>query len=472
MLPRLESFANKAWVSERLQTAGLAEYATGAKAALFAQCAQVLRRHMPDPPSSTAWFVPGRIEVLGKHTDYAGGRSIVASVERGFCCLAVPSDDSRVRVVDIVRNEEIDFGLEPTLKSDSAGWGNYARTAARRLVRNFPGANTGCFITLASDLPSAAGMSSSSALIIALFLVLADVNHIWERAAFKENIQTLEDLAGYLGTVENGQSFHSLEGDRGVGTFGGSEDHTAILCSQAGEMAQYSYCPVSLERRIRLPEDLIFVIGSSGVEAQKTGAARDKYNQISELVSQLTALWKAKTGGDQDRLADILGHDRSSHYKRLVQLIHQAELATNEADRLMKRLQHFHDESCVIIPRVPDDLTVEANRLLFQRLVDQSQQSGATLLRNQIPETVYLATAARGLGALAASAFGAGFGGSVWALTPRETAETLCDKWAEAYQREYPLAAENAEFFVTAAGPAALRPGQNRVALSQGDDLP
>ena len=54
-------------------------------------------------------------------------------------------------------------------------------------------------------------------------------------------------------------------------------------------------------------------------------------------------------------------------------------------------------------------------------LVDQSQAATEQLLGNQVPETVWLAREARGLGAIAASAFGAGFGGSVWALVARKT---------------------------------------------------
>ena len=41
-----------------------------------------------------AWWVPGRIEFLGKHTDYAGGRSLLCATERGFAVVAVPRADS------------------------------------------------------------------------------------------------------------------------------------------------------------------------------------------------------------------------------------------------------------------------------------------------------------------------------------------------------------------------------------------
>ena len=50
---------------------------------------------------------------------------------------------------------------------------------------------------------------------------------------------TAENLVEYLGCIENGQSFGILTGESGVGTFGGSEDHTAILCARAGQISQY-----------------------------------------------------------------------------------------------------------------------------------------------------------------------------------------------------------------------------------------
>ena len=45
--------------------------------------------------------MPGRIEVFGKHTDYAGGRSLLAAVPRGFAVAASPRNDGRVRVMDV-----------------------------------------------------------------------------------------------------------------------------------------------------------------------------------------------------------------------------------------------------------------------------------------------------------------------------------------------------------------------------------
>ena len=72
-------------------------------------------------------------------------------------------------------------------------------------------------------------------------------------------------------------------------------------------------------------------------------------------------------------------------------------------------------ESEQIIPGIEEPLTGPALQR-FGQLVRSSQSLGARLLKNQVPETICLAEDACRQGAAAASAFGAGFGGSVWAL--------------------------------------------------------
>jgi len=435
-----------------LAASGLSSTACRRKAELFAASAAVIPSQTPD---RRAFYVPGRIEVLGKHTDYAGGSSMVAAAERGFCLVAAPRNDSRIAVTDAAGGDRVEFSLSPPPVPREGHWSNYPMTVARRIALNFPEARRGADIALASDLPPAAGMSSSSALMVGMFLVLAEVNRLPERDEYRREIHSTLDLASYLGTIENGQSFGSLVGDRGVGTFGGSEDHTAILSAEPGRIGQYAYCPVRFERSLAVPAGFVFAVGSSGVVAEKTGGAREKYNRASRLASALGDLWRRETGRDDPHLAAALAGspDALARLRELVASVREGEF---DAGALSARLEQFVAENQEIVPAAGDALA-RGDVAAFGRLVDASQHAAEHLLGNQVRETVFLAASAREHGAAAASAFGAGFGGSVWAMIESSGAEFFLAAWSDAYRREFPAAAPASEFFLTNAGPAAFR---------------
>jgi galactokinase len=441
----------------QLSTTGLSPVACQSKARRFAKAAAALSvtSHADRIRRAMAFFVPGRIEVLGKHTDYAGGRTMVAAVERGFAIVAVPRDDRQTTIIDAESGQTVRFLIDPELKPPAGSWSNYPMTVARRVARNFPGACRGADMALLSDLPQAAGLSSSSALLVSVFLVLAETNHLSARDEYWHNIGTKTDLAGYLGTIENGQTFGTLPGDRGVGTFGGSEDHTAILCAEADHISQYAFCPVEFEKMLPMPPSHVFAVGASGIAAHKTGAAREQYNAASRLASALAELWRRQTGRDAPHLAAALG-SATDAAERLQSLLRTVDTADFDRAALAARLEHFMIESGEIIPEASDALAGGDLRA-FGRLVDQSQQAAEQLLGNQVPETVFLAAAARRLGAAAASAFGAGFGGSVWALVEADRADAFLAAWADAYRADFPQHAPLASFFLTSAGPAAFR---------------
>ena len=448
---------NRQQLMGRLAAKGLSRPAADEKAELFARSAAALRGagHGGRDAAWRAFYVPGRIEVLGKHTDYAGGSSMVVAAERGFCMVVAPRDEPQITVVDAATGERICFELESDLAPPVGHWSNYPMTVARRVARNFPGARRGAEIAFDSDLPPAAGMSSSSAMIVAFFLALESVNELTAQPEYRANIQSLTDLAGYLGTVENGQTFGSLEGDRGVGTFGGSEDHTAILCGRPGRVSQYAYCPVRFERAIPLPADYTFAVGTSGLAAEKTGAAMERYNAASRLASELAEIWRRRTGRDDPHLAAVLASGAEAA-GRLMSLVASARPDHADRDALLARLEHFVAENEQLLPAAGDALA-DGNLQTFGELVDQSQLAAEQLLGNQVPETVYLAAGARAAGAVAASAFGAGFGGSVWALVERAESERFLSAWAESYRDRFPRHARAAAFFFTDAGPAAFQ---------------
>src|SRR6185437_8676663 len=244
-----------------------------------------------------AFWVPGRIEVLGKHTDYGGGRSLLCAVERGISAVARIRDADtpnapRVRIRDAKANLVAEFDISATVPAAPGAWSNYPITVARRIAANFGGPLRGADIVFWSDIPHAAGVSSSSALVVMVFLALGAVNALESRPAYRAAIRSTDELAGYLGAVENGLDFGSLRGSHGVGTFGGSEDHTAMLSARPGTIVQYGFCPVRFERAVPLPPEVTFVVGAIGVQSEKTGAALHRYNDVSRRLSAALECWR------------------------------------------------------------------------------------------------------------------------------------------------------------------------------------
>jgi galactokinase len=402
-------------------------------------------------PDSVTWFVPGRVEMLGKHTDYAGGRSLLAAVDRGHTVTARAREDRLLRVTSSIARETIEIDLDAPEAAERQGaghWSGYVRTVVDRLRANFPGRTRGAEIGIESDLPLAAGMSSSSALVVGLALALGELCGMGEDEAYRRTVTDRERLAEYLGCVENGQSYGPLAGHRGVGTFGGSEDHVAMLCGREGQAVQYSFCPVAFERAVPFPEDRALIIAVSGVQAEKTGSALEHYNRVSLSARDIVGLWHDRTGGSEATIGEVLASSPEA-----------ADTLRDMVDPgsyLDGRLSQFLEESERIIPAAADALGA-GDLSAFGDLVDESQQLAEEGLGNQTPETVALQRMARAMGADAASAFGAGFGGSVWAMVPAEQADRFAVDWVDHYADTFPVAGRAATWLITRPGAPAHR---------------
>jgi galactokinase len=443
-------------LKEQLVASGLSAAEAGAKLALFQLADKGL--HQVGSVRRTvrvAWFVPGRVEVCGKHTDYAGGRSLLAAVEKGFCVVARPRLDAEVNLCDAKTGEQVSFFVSTVPGPEQIRWPRYARTVIRRIAHNFPSARFGVDIAFASDLPPAAGLSSSSALIIAIFQALSEANSLEANPAYAENIHAKEDFAAYLAAIESGQSFGTLQGDEGVGTTGGSEDHTAILCASPGELGQYSFCPTRKEKSIAFSPDGIFAIATSGIAAEKTGAALERYNRTAASARAILELWNRATGRADATLAAAVNSSTRAPM-RLRGLLSGMDVAGFTAKSLLDRYDQFHEESGTLVPGIADAF-VRKDWAALGQLADRSQHAAEKLLGNQVPETIALARMAREFGAWGASSFGAGFGGSVWALVSRDSASDFLRLWKEHYKSKFPEAGARAVYFLTGAGPSILR---------------
>jgi galactokinase len=434
---------------------GVARADVAGRVALARQVVTGFEQHHGRAPAWLYW-VPGRIEVFGKHTDYAGGRSLLAAVPRGFVVAAAPRDDDSVVAYDARWNAamRVDVG-----NGDQAfaGWPNYIAVVVRRLARNFPGAALGTNIAFASDLPRSAGISSSSALVVGIARALITRGGLEQRPEWPAAIQGPLDLAGYLGAVENGLTFKSLAGTSGVGTHGGSEDHTAILNCLADRVSAFAYVPVRPQGDAALPADWVFLVISSGIEAAKAGAAMARYNAASLSTRALVEAWRRAADVPASQamtLAGVLAQDPDSALA-IRQAVRRHPSRDFDGATLDRRLEHFMAEDA----RVPValDAIARSDRQAIGRLAQATQEDAERLLQNQIPETSSLATLAIESGAFAASSFGAGFGGSVWALAPASEGEEILRVWRRRYVEQYP-AVENVTGFLArpASASAAL----------------
>ncbi|MEA2151873.1 MAG: galactokinase [Solirubrobacteraceae bacterium] len=121
------------------------------------------------PPDCARAFAPGRVNLIGEHTDYNGGLALPFSISQGIVVAAQASSERSVRVRAVDFDEEDAFALEDRARVD--GW----RAFVRGTVAELSDAGTalpGASLQIGGDLPRGAGLSSSAALEVSLCLAL------------------------------------------------------------------------------------------------------------------------------------------------------------------------------------------------------------------------------------------------------------------------------------------------------------
>ncbi|MGC8623973.1 MAG: galactokinase family protein [Phycisphaerae bacterium] len=396
------------------------------------------------------WFVPGRLEFLGKHTDYCRGRSIFGAIDRGICFCASARSDTRLRMLDVQSGQIAELDMYSQSGPAQHDWTLYPATVARRLASMFPVPIQGADVAFISDLPPAAGLSSSSCLIVGFYLALARVNTKVLDAHNRTLAQDPVALGDFLGCVESGRAWREYSGDNGVGTRGGSQDHTAILCATPNSLTGFDFYESRSLASVALPADVTIAIAISGISAHKTGNAGAAYNRVSRRAAACLDVWNKNNHPPRDSLEAVFRAtaDGGRRIRAAIQQHADGEFSTAS---LLSRLEQYDMESHILIPAALTALR-KGHWQELGRLVDQSQRLAETCLHNQVPQTQRLAASARGLGAVAASAFGAGFGGAVWALVAKAEADDFLMRWQDAYAKEFPQVADHASFFLTRLG--------------------
>jgi galactokinase len=191
----------------------------GAGATLAAQTAWERFSQLVGGPPEGLWSAPGRVNLIGEHTDYNGGLALPFAIDRATVVAASRRPDRRVRVYSATVDEEATASLDELAgwaPQDLSGWSRYVLGvvwAVGRSGTDLPGLD----MVIASDVPLRSGLSSSAALTVAVAVALNDLAGLDLDNPDKARVAQ-EAESGFAG-VPCGllDQFAALEGKPGAG---------------------------------------------------------------------------------------------------------------------------------------------------------------------------------------------------------------------------------------------------------------
>jgi galactokinase len=338
---------------------------------------------------------PGRVNLIGEHTDYNGGFVLPAAIPQRTRVELRPRDDDRV----FARSENVEGGAAPEeyvlgLETPGRGWLDYIQ-GLTRILRDAGYVVRGFDIDISSDVPVGSGLSSSAALEIALL-----------RAAREAFSLAFDDVEmAILGRRAENEFVGAPVGimDQMACTF--ADEHHALFLDT--RTLQYE--------RVALPEPLELVVIDSGVAHHH--AAGDYRTRRAECEEAATRLGVRE-------LRDCGMHD----------LVRIALLP----EPLSRRARHVVTENARVLATV--DALHRADLRGVGLLFNESHASMRDDFEVSIPEIDALVTIARRReGVYGARLTGGGFGGSIIAAVRagagREVADLIAAEYAAGRQR-------------------------------------
>ena len=123
-----------------------------------------------------AYFSPGRVNLIGEHTDYNGGHVFPCAISLGTYALVAPRTDgiSRLYSMNLPEQGVVQFPMHDAVKSDAYGWANYPIGVVRVMEDAGHRAAHGFDIVLYGTLPNGAGLSSSASIEVLMAVILND----------------------------------------------------------------------------------------------------------------------------------------------------------------------------------------------------------------------------------------------------------------------------------------------------------
>lgn len=417
------------------------------------------RIQFPDHPKVSIVRAPGRVNLIGEHTDYNGYPVLPIAIDRDILIALTPLSEPKICISNTnPKFEAREFSLSDEIRPGPTGdWENYVKAGAVGVINEydgFPSQPKGMAAIFCGNIPPAAGLSSSSAMVVISAFALLVSNGI--------KVDRL-DLAEILARAE-----------RFVGTEGGGMDQAASLLGQAGAALKIDFFPLRV-KPLPLPQGHTFVVAHSLVHAPKTESARLQYNRRPIECRLATALLAREIQSRTDknfsvqRLADLSSEKTGINQKDLddwarVSMSTEAMSLNEIAAKLEQSAEEVMNENCKLrdgsIFSEPHDgfkvwqryrhIVTEAQRIndavaaleatdmpRFGELMNASHESCRDDYEISCPELDVLVKIARKNGALGARLTGAGFGGCAVCLVKEEATDSFIERIRKEYYENY-----------------------------------
>ena len=381
---------------------------------------------------------PGRVNLIGEHTDYNHGYVMPVALDKDFLVLATPRDDSQIRLSNIEsRFPDVRFEIGQTIPIGEQGdWGNYARGAAQVLAqamdRPFTGFDGLVVGAAPYGVPVGAGLSSSSALTVVMLVTMAHfAGYVNERAGDKADlVQMSSDAEWYVGT-RGGimDQFVALLAQK---------DHALFLDCRPDDQGGYQTEAVPLPAGYRL------MMVDSGVRHENT---RNEFNQRVAAGRAGVGLLAAAHPGIT-HLRDVEAVDWGELEPHLpmeeaVGSLREQEVTlddipglTNDTSlKIRARCRHVWSENRRVVDAIQAMRRGDMEQL--GTLLYAAHQSARDDYEISCPEIEVLVNAARSIdGVVGARLTGAGWGGCMLALVEEDCADTFGKQIHRQYRQE------------------------------------
>lgn len=346
-------------------------------------------------------YAPGRLELIGNHTDYNEGYTMAFAINMGVTIQATAREDETIKLKSEGFGEEV-FAVSKILRNDRMPWSNYCKGVL--LEMQALGAPLGGFeAEITSTLPSGSGMSSSAAVEVATALVVQKLFHFEFGDMTDPSVRMA--LASICRKAEN--NF--------VGVKCGILDQATSLLGHKDHVV-FLDCRTETAQVYPLPSEVCFVVCETGVKhmllSSKYNARRTECEEAVKLLQMNKIPIKS--------LRDMTPLDIKNFAGLFVPRVFQRAMhITTENDRVLKATEAL----------------AQGDVVTLGRLMYESHESSREAFENSTQHLDMLVEIAKTLpGCLGARLTGGGFGGATLSMVYREHAEAFAAEIQSQYR--------------------------------------